>query len=124
MTVEGSPCARRQESGLRTSDFDHVYRSPTRRRRSLRFMTVARPNECGRTRWGISVKARLGSAVVRNRVRRRLREILRRAQLRLPAGWDVVVQPRRSDVARADFAALSRELEVLLQATLRTEEGE
>lgn len=124
MTAEGSPSARSPGSRLRTRDFDRVYRSPTRRRRSLRFVTVARPNGFGRTRWGISVKARLGNAVVRNRIRRRIREILRCAQLHVPAGWDVVVQPRRADVARADFAALSRELETLLQTTLPSEEGE
>ena len=68
------------------------------------------------TRWGISVKARLGTAVLRNRVKRRLRAILRRAQETLPPGWDVVVEPRTSKVATADFAALSRELEALLAA--------
>lgn len=77
---------------------------------------VARPNGLGRTRWGISVKARLGQAVVRNRVKRRLREVLRRAPL--PAGWDVVVQPRTAEVATAEFAALSRELTGLLERTL------
>lgn len=101
--------------GLRTRDFDRVYRHPARRGRSERFQLVARPNDLRRIRWGISVKARLGKAVLRNRVKRRLREILRR--LRLPAGWDVVVQPRAADVATADFAALSRELAELLEKT-------
>lgn len=105
-------------TGLRTRDYDRVYRQPARRQGSKHFLVVARRNERGQTRWGISVKVRLGGAVVRNRLRRRLREMLRRAQQRLPAGWDVVVQPRRSEVASADFAALRRELEVLLEKTL------
>jgi len=106
---------------LATRDFDRIYRAPTRRRQSERFWVVARPQgppAAGPTRWGISVKARLGPAVLRNRVKRRLREILRRAQETLPPGWDVVVQPRTSKVATADFNALRRELEDLLAATL------
>lgn len=107
-------------TGLATRDFDRIYRAPTRRRQSERFLVVARPRTsgAGATRWGISVKARLGSAVLRNRVKRRLREILRRAQEALPPGWDVVVQPRTSKVATADFADLSRELQALLAAAL------
>ena len=108
---------------LRTRDFDRVYRRPARRQQTRRFLVVARRNELGRTRWGLSVKAQLGGAVVRNRVKRRLREILRRAQRRQPVGWDVVVQPRASDTATADFAELTRELEGLLEAALRAEEG-
>lgn len=107
-----------ESSGLRTRDFDRVYRQPARRQQSPRFLLLARANERERTRWGISVKARLGIAVVRNRIKRRLREILRQAARGLPAGWDIVVQPRRSDVATADFAALTRELENLLQTML------
>lgn len=69
-------------------------------------------------RWGISIKARLGNAVVRNRIRRRVREALRHASPEMPTGWDVVIQPRSAEVATADFAALSRELERLLAAAL------
>lgn len=115
------PPARTRLAGLRTRDFDRVYRRPARRQQSRRFLVLAQPNPGGRTRWGLSVKAALGRAVVRNRVKRRLREILRRAQPRLPGGWDVVVQPRESEVATAEFTALSRELEALLEAALRPE---
>lgn len=113
----------RRRFGLQTRDFDRVYRRPARRQQTRRFLVVARRNELGETRWGLSVKAQLGGAVVRNRVKRRLREILRRARRWLPAGWDVVVQPRASDAATADFGTLTRELEALLEKTLRAEEG-
>lgn len=72
----------------------------------------------GKARTGIAVKGRLANAVVRNRIKRRLREILRRQRGRLPAGWDVVVEARSAQVARADFAALGRELADLLVRTL------
>jgi len=104
---------------LHTRDFDRIHRHPARRERSPRFQVLARPNGLERTRWGISVKTRLGNAVVRNRVKRRLREMLRAAAL--PAGWDFVVQPRDARVATADFAELQRELGGLLSKTLGSE---
>ena len=106
---------------LRTSDFDRLYRKAERRERSRRFLVLAarRPEASGReTRWGLSVKARLGGAVVRNRIKRRLREILRGAGL--APGWDIVVQPLAAEVATADFAALRDELSGLLAPALRT----
>lgn len=53
------------------------------------------PNALPYSRFGFSINARLGGAVVRNRLKRRLREMIR---LRLPlmeAGGDVVVIARR-----------------------------
>lgn len=82
---------------------------------------LARRNAGARTRWGLSVKARLGGAVLRNRLKRRLRDILRRA--RLPAGWDVVVQPQTGALAAAEFAGIQSELEALLVKTLGAGEG-
>ena len=68
-----------------------------------------------RSRFGISVKKALGGAVVRNRIRRRIREILRRNQTEIPTGWDIVIHPRRS-VAEAPFAPLEAELVRLLRS--------
>ncbi len=61
------------------------------------------------------MKKALGGAVVRNRIRRRIREILRRNSLEIPSGWDMVMHPRRS-VASANFAALQAELVGLLRS--------
>jgi ribonuclease P protein component len=66
------------------------------------------------SRFGISVKKALGGAVVRNRIRRRIREILRRNRTEIPAGWDIVIHPK-STVARAEFAPLEAELVRLLR---------
>jgi len=68
----------------------------------------------GASRFGISVKKALGGAVVRNRIRRRIREILRRNRTEIPTGWDIVIHPR-SSVARAEFAPLEAELLGLLR---------
>jgi ribonuclease P protein component len=66
------------------------------------------------SRFGISVKKALGGAVTRNRIRRRIREILRRNRTEIPTGWDIVIHPR-SSVARAEFAPLEVELVRLLR---------
>ena len=67
------------------------------------------------SRFGISVKKALGGAVLRNRIRRRIREILRRNKTEIPSGWDIVIHPRRS-VALAPFAPLETELVRLLRS--------
>jgi ribonuclease P protein component len=74
------------------------------------------PKATSRTsRFGISVKKALGGAVVRNRIKRRVREILRRNRTEIPTGWDIVIHPR-SSVARAEFAPLEAELVRLLRS--------
>ncbi len=67
------------------------------------------------SRFGVSVKKALGGAVVRNRIRRRIREILRCNRTEIPTGWDIVIHPRRS-VAEAPFAPLEAELVRLLRS--------
>jgi ribonuclease P protein component len=72
------------------------------------------PNEARSTRFGFSVSKRVGGAVVRNRARRRLREIVR---LRLPtisSGWDVVLIAR-PPIAQAEFRQIEAAVERLLQ---------
>jgi ribonuclease P protein component len=49
------------------------------------------PNPCGYPRLGISVGKSCGSAVVRNRLKRLLREAFRRNQDRLPQGFDYLL---------------------------------
>ena len=57
-------------------------------------VVYCRKNREGRSRFGYTVSARLGHAVVRNRVRRRLREIVRLNGARLVPGYDVVIVAR------------------------------
>ena len=68
------------------------------------FLVVyCRPNRGGRNRLGVTVSTKLGKAVVRNRVRRRLREIYRLSQPELKQGCDIVLVARSRAVgARYD----------------------
>ena len=66
----------------------------------------ARPNRTATNRVGITVGKKLGHAVVRNRVRRRLREIYRIHEDRFSSGWDIVVVARTRCVG-ADFQKLT-----------------
>ena len=63
----------------------------------------ARRNRTQCNRVGITVGKKLGGAVVRNRVRRRLREVYRLNEAAFSPGWDIVVVAR-SRCIKADFA--------------------
>lgn len=72
-----------------------------------------RPNGLAHSRYAFSVSRRVGKAVVRNRVRRRLREAIRPYLDLLAEGWDVMIIARR-DAAKADFWTVERALTELL----------
>ncbi len=78
------------------------------------FVLLARPNGLDAMRYGITVTKKIGNAVVRNRMKRRFRELLRAA---LPqeglAGHDHVLIGREGGVER-DFARLREELTAAL----------
>jgi len=93
---------------VRRGSFDAVYRAG-KRFSSTHFTVFVRANGLAWSRFGFSIKKALGGAVVRNRIRRRLREMVRCHRQEIPAGWDFVIHPK-SKVATAEFAALSEEM--------------
>jgi ribonuclease P protein component len=90
-----------------------VYRAG-KRRSSSHFTVFLRANALPLSRFGFSIKKALGGAVVRNRIRRRVREIVRCNRQEISAGWDIVIHPK-SSVAKAEFTALSGDLLRLLK---------
>ena len=67
----------------------------------------ARRNSMNTNRVGVTVGKKLGHAVVRNRVRRRLREVYRLNESRFTPGWDIVVVARSRCIS-ADFGKLTQ----------------
>lgn len=74
-------------------------------------------------RVGLTVSTKLGHAVVRNRIRRRLREIYRLHEASFQSGWDLVVVAR-SRAVQADYRTLERSfLSLAKKLGLLREEG-
>jgi len=91
-----------------TSTTDFAALSAASRSRSHPLLVLRyRQNDIGRTRYGISTARRVGGAVTRNRIRRRLREVLRRDGERVAAGWDIllVARPPAAEASQAELAA-------------------
>ena len=70
-------------------------------------VVYVRPNRRGRNRLGVTVSTKLGHAVVRNRVRRRIREIYRLNKAKMLPGYDLIVVPRVRAV-ETDYQKLDR----------------
>jgi ribonuclease P protein component len=115
---------RREQHLRKSSDFATAYREgrsfPSR-------LLVIRPRANGlpHNRYGFVTSRAVGKAVVRNKVRRRLREVVR--SLPLKDGWDVVVIARRS-AGDATYRELRESLASLLaragvMATMEADEA-
>jgi len=89
-------------------EFEECYASGVRvSGRHLQLFLLAR-RDGENSRIGISVGRRSGGSVVRNRLRRRVREIFRRGRQGLPPGLQIVVNIKPS-AAGAEFSALSED---------------
>ncbi len=101
---------RRELRLRRRRDFDAVFRSGRAWHNELLVLRTL-PNSLDYNRYGFVTGKRLGGAVVRNRLRRRLRESIR--VMPSKPGWDVVVSPKAPAVV-ATFQELNRAIVDLL----------
>ncbi len=92
----------------RSAEFLRVRNDGRAQRSSLLILGVLNLPDAVGFRAGFVTSKRVGNAVVRNRVRRRLREIVRRHQRELqPAFWLVVIA--RPPAAKASYQQLEDE---------------
>jgi ribonuclease P protein component len=101
---------------LKSRDFRKVYDEGTRMTSpsfaAFLFKSTeksAEPPHVGGPFFGFTTPRALGKAVVRNRVRRRMREAVRLEQHLFAPGWSIVFNPRRT-LADVPFEALRKEV--------------
>jgi ribonuclease P protein component len=100
---------------LRAADFRKTYNEGTRftgRCFAAFCLRVERQRSDG-PRLGFTVPRAFGKAVLRNRVKRRIREALRVRLPEVAPEWDIVINPRRPAIA-APVAELQREVDRLV----------
>lgn len=93
------------------SDFQQIQSHSRSRSHPLLLMRYRR-NGLDRTRYGISTGRKIGPAVVRNGVRRRLRTILRALNVEIQPGFDIllVARPAAAGVKQAELEVALRQL--------------
>ncbi|MBK8046710.1 MAG: ribonuclease P protein component [Anaerolineales bacterium] len=89
----------------------------------------ALPNSLPYSRFGFAVNSRIGNAVMRNRIKRRLREAVRIQMKRIRPGWDIIFIARRQ-IRSADYhemeaacARLLRRAQLYVDGDAQTEAG-
>ena len=101
---QDAPAVRRDLRLRRRKDFDSVFRGGRAWSNKL-LVLRSLASDLPHNRIGFITSKRVGGAVVRNRVRRRLREALR--PLPMATSWDVVVSAKTA-AAGADYQELKR----------------
>ncbi len=121
MRPHGFPPALRIRKGR---EFDRVFREGARCGDDL-LVVHALPNGGPATRLGLAVGRTIGGSVVRNRVKRLLREAFRLRREELPKAHDLVVVAKATDPAAWTYAACERSLLALAPkaAARREKEG-
>jgi len=103
----------KEERIRRRVDFLEIFREGTKTR-TAHFWVSFRPNGRSHRRLGITVGKKAGSAVVRNRLKRRIREFYRQNKGLFPPGTDVVITAKE-DAGGLDFRQVANELKAVLR---------
>lgn len=101
------------------ADFARAYEGQVRRAVGP-LLIFAVPNGLAHPRLGLSVARRVGSAIRRNRIKRRLREAFRLARHELPGGYDLVIVVRpHAPLPMREYGQLLRTATTWLDARWR-----
>jgi ribonuclease P protein component len=131
MNLSSKPAQRQSMAGVRLrkhSDYQRAYAAGRKRQSAsmswfLAPQTPAENNQSTGPRVGLTVGKVLGKAHERNRIKRRMREVLRRHVDRLPQGFDLIFHPRRI-VLTVEFTKLEAEIvRILEQASAEAARG-
>jgi ribonuclease P protein component len=98
----------------RRAEFLRCYEAGRRGHGSLSVVFCRARGDAEPWRLGLTATRKVGNAVVRNRLRRRVREFFRRQGDGLPPGWDFVVNLKGGAV-RATSHDLNRDLDRILR---------
>jgi len=120
-TEPAEPAMRQSLAGLRMrkhADYQRAYAAACKKQSaSMSWFLAPQPADgpdAPNTRIGLTAGKVMGKAHERNRIKRRMREALRRHVDLLPAGFDVIFHPRRT-VLTIEFAKLEAEIVRILQ---------
>ena len=100
----------------KTADFDRVYSERLSTADGM-LIVYAMANDSEKSRVGLSVGKKVGSAVKRNSYKRAMREAFRLSQYELPSGYDFVLIPRPT--SEPCVKSYRRSLEVLCNRLCR-----
>lgn len=121
--LKGVVCLKAVCTLKKNSDFRRLY-SKGNSFVTQYLVVYCRRAPCAEGRVGYTVSTKLGGAVVRNRVRRRLREIYRLNRPSLKTGYDIVIVARGRSVGaeygklNSAFLAACRELGILKDGSI------
>ena len=108
-----SALMKRKHRLCRNSDFQHVRHIGKSHASPLLVLAFLR-NELEYSRFGFVVNKRLGNAVRRNKIKRRMREATRLQMLHIKPGFDIVFIARKH-ISQATYREISQSLERLLK---------
>ncbi len=99
----------------RHADYQRAYAGSRKRQSaSMSWFLAPQIEDAGGPRVGLTAGKVLGKAHERNRIKRRMREAVRRHVSLLTQGFDLILHPRRA-VLNAEFAKLEAEVVRILQ---------
>jgi ribonuclease P protein component len=122
MNSASQPAQRKSLAGVRLrkhADYVRAYAGARKRQStSMSWFLAPQSNDVAQTvsapRVGLTVGKVIGKAHERNRIKRRVREALRRHVDLMPVGFDLILHPRRS-VLTVEFSQLEAEIVRILQ---------